>query len=98
MSRNPESLWQDKVILAMTRRGAYVMRCASASVAGTADLVACHCGRFLAVEVKTPTGTHKKKQIHEANKVRNAGGISVFVHDSADLALLMKVFDDLERS
>ena len=96
MSRNPESLWSDKVRLAMEKRGARVMRCGSASVAGTEDLVACFKGKYIAVEVKTATGRREKKQEHEARKVRMAGGIFVFVHDKDDLALLMKIFDEIE--
>lgn len=55
---------------------------------GSSDLIGLtSCGKFLAVEVKTPTGRATKEQIGFINHVNNRGGFG-FVAHSPEMALM----------
>jgi hypothetical protein len=47
---------------------------------GSADLVGCLAGRFVALEVKVPGEEATKEQIEWAARVRAAGGFAAVVH------------------
>lgn len=56
---------------------------------GIPDILACVNGAFLAIEVKSSTGTPKPLQIHNIKKINTAGGYAVIVAP--------KSFDDLKE-
>jgi Holliday junction resolvase len=60
--------------------------------AGVPDIIACHKGRFVAIECKAGKGKTTALQDRELNAVLNAGG-TVFIareHNIPDLELLLK--------
>lgn len=60
-----------------------------ANVAGCADILCCHRGRFVAIEVKTAAGRQSEQQRRFQRAVENAGGIYVIARCVADaLAVL----------
>lgn len=53
---------------------------------GSSDLIGWTAdGRFLAVEVKTPTGRVTKQQLQFIDAVRNAGGVAIVARKTGDL-------------
>lgn len=76
-----ETKVQSKIIKYMKSLGAHVINTTKVSPNGTADLLCCLDGRFIAIEVKRS----KKEdlpdiQTYQIKKVRNAGGISFYAH------------------
>jgi len=57
---------------------------------GTADLLVCHQGLFLAVEVKDKGGKESKLQEFERRKVDAAGGIAGVVWSMDEVAALLR--------
>jgi Holliday junction resolvase len=57
---------------------------------GTADLLVCHQGLFLAVEVKDQGGKESKLQQFERRKVDAAGGIAGVVWGMDEVAALLR--------
>lgn len=84
-----ESALQRKIIKYLESRGAYVARVISAGKAGTADLLVCYRGRFIAVEVKTEKGIVSPLQEHHQGLVIKAGGISIIARSVEDVKLLL---------
>jgi Holliday junction resolvase len=58
---------------------------------GTADLLVCHQGLFLAVEVKDKGGKESKLQQFERRKVDAAGGVAGVVWSMDDVASLLRL-------
>lgn len=54
---------------------------------GKADILGCHNGKFLAIEVKRPSGKLSVEQYEFLTNIRNAGGIA-FVATSIDDVIL----------
>ncbi len=78
----PEALfWRSNAGVGVTRSGA-VMR---ANVNGCADITGCWRGRFVAIEVKTPTGRQSRPQRLFQAAVKQAGGIYVIATSPADV-------------
>ncbi len=78
-----EQDYQRKIVQYLESRGAYVVKVVAASKKGVPDVLACYKGRFLAIEVKTPTtrANVSKLQDYNLDKVSEAGGYSgVAVH------------------
>ena len=85
-----ESDLQRRIIEALEREGAYVVRVTVAGRAGVPDLICCHSGRFIAFEVKTPTGRVSKAQAHEAARITAAGGAGFVVRSVADAVACLR--------
>ena len=51
----------------------------SCNRAGTPDILACVRGRFVALEVKTPTGRLAPIQEHQLARIKEAGGVVAVV-------------------
>jgi hypothetical protein len=64
---------------------------------GTADLLVCHQGLFLAIEIKDHGGKESKLQRFERGKVYNAGGIAGVVWDMDDVASLLRLAEMSRR-
>lgn len=58
--------------------------------AGIPDIIACINGRFVAFEVKTPTGKLTRLQEITIEKIRAAGGWAYKVTSAADVAKILK--------
>lgn len=92
-------------MLALSRAGALAWRNNSglligangrrirAGVPGSADILACYRGFFLAVECKTPAGRLRKSQENYRNAVSHAGGIYIMARSDADVASAIRDID-----
>ena len=58
--------------------------------AGIPDIIACINGRFVAFEVKTPTGKLTRLQEITIEKIRSAGGRAYKVTSAADVTEILK--------
>ena len=58
--------------------------------AGIPDIIACIGGRFVAFEVKTPTGKLTKLQEITIQKIRNAKGQAFKVTSAAEVAAILR--------
>ena len=76
--------------------GALVLREAFSTRRGTADVVVCYKGNFIAFECKSATGELSDQQIKFLNKVRAAGGIGVEVQCMLDVINALAVFEDAD--
>ena len=63
--------------------------------AGIPDIIACIHGRFVAFEVKTPTGKLTKLQEITIEKIRNAKGQAFKVTSAAEVANILKTLEGL---
>ena len=96
----PESDVLAETMLALSRIGALVMRNNSGALRdahgrlvrfgmkGSADILACYQGRFVAVECKREGKRPSPDQVRYANAVRAAGGIYVVVRSKEDAEYL----------
>jgi len=72
-----ESAVQSKIIKWLESEGHYVARIIKASKAGCPDLIVCAHGRFVALEVKRPSGgVVSPLQKHHIEKIQKDGGIA----------------------
>lgn len=80
----------------LTRRGAYWINVHGAGVGrnGVPDLLACHHGQFIAVEVKQRRGRVRALQTYELERVQKAGGHALVARD---LTGLRAVLDQIEE-
>jgi len=62
--------------------------------AGTADIIGCYKGRFIAIEVKLPKGRVQESQKQYCERITKAGGLYYIVR-SFDEA--MKVIEEIKR-
>lgn len=71
-----ESVFQAKVIRYFREQGAYVLNVAGGTQIpkGTPDLLICYKGRFIALELKTDTGTTSPLQKEKICDIRKADG------------------------
>ena len=58
--------------------------------AGIPDIIACVNGRFLAFEVKTPSGKATKLQGATISKILNAGGVAAIVHSVDEVKAILE--------
>jgi len=61
--------------------------------AGIPDIIACFKGRFVAFEVKTPTGKLTRLQEITIDKIRAAGGCAFKVSSAAEVAEIIRGFE-----
>lgn len=92
-----ESQIQAEILVAVTalphalfwRSNSAVGRAASgnvfrANVAGCADITGSYRGRFVAIEVKTPTGRQSQQQMAFQRAVERSGGIYILARSAAE--------------
>lgn len=65
--------------------------------AGLPDIIACIHGRFVAFEVKTPTGKMTKLQEITIQKIRDAGGQAFKVTSAIEVAQILKNLEVLSH-
>jgi len=90
-----EQDYQRKIVKHLESLGAYVVKVVAASKKGVPDILACYKGKFIAIEVKTPT-TRKnttKLQDYNLNKVRQAAGYAMVAVDIEDLECILNEID-----
>ena len=51
---------------------------------GVPDIIACRDGRFVAIEMKSPTGTLSRSQEVEISRIRDAGGTAEVARSSKE--------------
>ena len=89
-----ESALQRAIIRALETRGCYVVNVVVAGRTGTPDLIVCHEGHYIALEVKLPKQQPTAIQLVERQRVLRAGGAFAVVR-SVEEALA--VLDDSAR-
>ena len=57
---------------------------------GVPDLLACVHGKFIGIEVKTPTGTTTKIQEYQIDQINKSGGIALVVTSLKQLRMELK--------
>jgi len=57
---------------------------------GSFDLICCVCGRFVALEVKTPTGRVSKDQEMWQAKMRRVGAVAEVVRSVAEAKAIVR--------
>lgn len=62
--------------------------------AGVADLLVCHRGQFVALEIKSDVGCATKLQLHRMDEIKNAGGTASVVRSVEDVSAIL--FDSYE--
>lgn len=64
---------------------------------GTADIIACYKGRYLAIEVKHGRNKPTQDQERFLDKVVESGGISVVAYDTYNLDPVLDAIDKMPR-
>lgn len=87
-----ESTLQKHIMSYLRDRGAYVFKVVGSPMQdhGTADLLACYRGRFIAIEVKLPGEKESKMQEVRRRQVQDAGGITEVVHSMEELKVMLE--------
>jgi len=91
-----EQDYQKKIVKYLESKGAYVVKVITASKKGVPDVLACYKGRFIAIEVKTPTTMNNASELQKYNleKIRDAGGVAMISCEASDLDYTLKRIDD----
>jgi hypothetical protein len=96
MPRVEASIQQD-IIEYLRGQGAYVRNMPGTAITGkgTADLLVCYRGRFVAIEVKRPDGSYgeTRQQAVRRRQVVKAEGVSVVVTCIGDVATALRQLD-----
>jgi len=80
-----ESQIQRKIIERLECQGCYVVKTIACNRAGVPDLLICKEGKFIAIEVKTPTGRVSDLQKAHIKMIREAGGEAIVARSVKDL-------------
>lgn len=74
-----EQKYQKKITDFLEKQGAYVVKVITANKKGVPDIIACLNGRFIAIEVKTPTTRNNLSMLqqHNLDVISIAEGISM---------------------
>lgn len=87
------SCWFHKNVVAKARLGSGFFSNVGLGV-GSADIIGCYKGRFVALEVKTPEGNLSEEQVKWGNMIRSRGGVFECVRCVLDV---QRVLDDLDK-
>ena len=84
MASTPERKVKEKVVTVLKQHGAYYFFPATYGLgrAGIPDIIACHCGCFVAIECKAGKGTTTALQERELQRIRDAGGIALVIDET----------------
>ena len=81
---------QSKIIKWLEKEGYYVVKTITCNRAGVPDILACSpTGRFVGVEVKTPTGVISKLQEVHIRRIQDAGGLATVARSLKDVQDLL---------
>ena len=75
---------QSKILAHLEEEGAWVIKTQSTNKNGTPDILGCLNGRFIAVEVKTTSGTLSRLQELKLQQIERAGGIAFVAYGYQD--------------
>ena len=91
-----EQNYQSKIVKQLEARGAYVVKVVAASKKGVPDILACYKGKFIAIEVKTPTSRSNTTKLQDYNLalVIKAGGYSSIAVDYSDIDHIIEEIDN----
>jgi hypothetical protein len=93
-----ESDIQTDIRMYLTGLGAYVYNAggSASSAKGTADLLVCYRGRFLALELKRGEGSYgeTRQQAIRRSQVAKAGGVSTVVTSIPEVAAVLRHIDE----
>lgn len=78
MAKKEETIFKEKIMPELRKLG-YFVKIQQASIAGTPDIIGCINGVFIALELKTLTGSASKLQEINLAKALRAGGIALQV-------------------
>jgi len=83
---------QRKIIRYLENRDAYVVKVVSATRTGVPDILCCVQGKFIGIEVKTPTTKENTSALQKYNLdlIKTKGGLSLVAWD----VLMVKEFLD----
>lgn len=96
MRPRSEAAAVDDITKLLTRRRAWWMKTTGVRRVGAPDLVACHHGRFLAIEVKRArAGTHPVSAAQRVTleQIRRAGGATIVATTATDVELVLDALD-----
>lgn len=84
MAATPEKKVKDAVTKVLKQRGAYYFFPVTGGFgrSGVPDIIVCHAGRFIAIECKAGTNKPTALQEAEMKKIRNAGGLAIWVNET----------------
>ena len=84
MASTPERKVKEKVVTVLKQHGAYYFFPATYGLgrAGVPDIIACHCGCFVAIECKAGKGTTTALQERELARIRDAGGVALVINET----------------
>lgn len=84
MANTPERKVKQKVVTVLKEHGAYHFFPAANGLgrAGIPDIVACHCGVFVAVECKAGKGKTTALQERELARIRTANGVALVINEN----------------
>ena len=70
--------------------GVWAVKVEVANFRGCPDILACVCGRFLAIEVKEGENKLSEIQNEQIKRISHSGGIALIVRNFDDFVLLLK--------
>lgn len=76
---------QRKILKALKARGIYAVNVKQAGRNGVPDILACHEGKFVGIEVKTPVGRVAPLQELNIQWIEEAGGIAFVARSVEDV-------------
>ena len=79
-----EKRFEERVKKFLLERGWYYVKYFANrnTKAGIPDILACVCGRWVAIEVKATNGRPSELQLYNRRKIREAGGIAIILYPS----------------
>jgi len=91
-----ESQLQAKIIQLLKSRGIWTVKfhAGPKTTTGVPDIICCHRGHFMALEVKLPGNNPTPIQIHQQTKIRQNGGTSEVVTSVDDVIEILRRIDN----
>lgn len=93
-----ETQLTNKIKNYLHQQGAYVEKIHGGGYqsAGIPDLLSCYKGKFLAIEVKTPTGKGKASDLQrlKIQDIRQAGGVAFITDNLDDVKYYIELIDN----
>jgi len=84
-----ESVIQKKIIDLVRSHGGYIIKVITATSSGVPDLIACVKGKFIAIEVKTPTGIISPLQERNIKQIHKAAGVGIIARSVEEVEDLL---------
>ena len=86
-----ESILQNKILKWLRSNGYYAEKIILASRRGTADIISCVRGYYVAIEVKAPGKQLTELQDYRRRCIQEAGGIYIVAHSLDDVERAIRV-------